>query len=137
MKTKNIIISGIVIIVLAAGYVWFFVYNKAHTDYATEESHYVGHADSLHQIASDNQVEFHQEFINKAVEIEGVVKEVGLTRFTLGSGMICALDSAYIQYMPKVGDTVMIKGRVVGTDEDILTADILCNLDQCIFINHQ
>jgi hypothetical protein len=137
MKVKNLLAIGLVIILAIVSYIWFFVYNKEHKDYAKADSHYVGHADSLHQMASENQDKFQQEFINKAVEIEGVVKEVGLTRFTLGSGMICTLDSAYIEYMPKVGDTVMVKGRVVGTDEDILTADILCNLDQCIFINHQ
>ena len=137
MKIKNVLIASLVIIVIAATYGWFFVYNKAHVDYVEENAHYVGHADSLHEKAVADQAKFHQEYVNKAVEIEGVVKEVGITRFTLGNGMICALDTAFLEFMPKVGDTVMVKGRVVGTDEDILTAEILCTLDQCVFVSPQ
>lgn len=136
MKTRNILVIGATVIIAVAAYVWFFVYNKAHTDYQEEKAHFVGQADSLHLIAVEDQEKFHQDYVNKAVEIKGIVKEVGQSRFTLGNGMICTLDTAYLEFMPEVGDTVMVKGRVVGTDEDILTADILCNLDQCVFINH-
>jgi DNA replicative helicase MCM subunit Mcm2 (Cdc46/Mcm family) len=111
------------------------VYNKAHTDYAETEAYFAGQADSLLAIARQNPNDFQQNYINKAVEVEGVVNQVGSTRFTLGSGVICTLDSTYLKYMPAMADTVLVKGRVVGTDEDILTAEVLCTLDQCIIID--
>ena len=135
MKTRNLLVIGGSFVLILVGYIWFFVYNKPHIDYSEEKAEYVGHADSLHDEAVENQDKFHTDYVNKAVEVKGVVTEVGNTSFTIGTGMICTVDSAHIADMPLVGDTVTVKGRVVGTDEDILTAEIICTLDKCVFLN--
>ncbi len=137
MNIKKIIVAALVIGSLLAAYIWFFVYNKPHVDYQETDAAYVGHADSLHAEAVQNPTDFTENYVNEAVEIEGTVVEVGTSAFRLGNGMICTIDTNYREFLPTVGEVVTVKGRVVGTDEDILTAEIICNLDRCVVVSKQ
>lgn len=124
-----------ILLILATGiglYVWFFVYNKAHTNYQQATAVFVGQADEL--LAKTSQSNFLETYLNQAVEVSGSVTEQGSTGFTLGSGLICTLDSSQVRALPNLGDVVTIKGRLVGVDEDILTGETICNLDQCVLL---
>lgn len=134
MNTKKIILAALISAFLIGAYVWFFVYNKAHTNFQEEESAFIGLADELRSKALDDENTFKTAFLNKAVEIKGVVTESGSNTFTLGSGIICTLDPSIDQKTPEMGAEVKVKGRLVGTDEDLLTMELICNLDQCVII---
>lgn len=134
MKTKKILLALLLIGILAATYVWFFVYNKSHVNFQEKTAAFSGQADDLHQQAIADAAAFLEKYRNQAVEVEGLVTEAGTQSFTLGSGIICNVDAAKTQNLPSVGENVMVKGRVVGTDEDLITAEIICNLDQCVIV---
>ncbi len=135
MKAKKIIGALAILGVLAGAYVWFFVYNKDHVNYQEEAAVFSGEADLLRDQAQQNTASFTEKFLNQAIEVQGTVQETGTTFFTLGSGVICNVDESQLKKMPKIGDEISVKGRLVGTDEDILTGEIICNLDQCVIIN--
>ena len=135
MSIKKIVIGIIILGILAAGYIWFFVYNKAHVDYQDSDAVFIGYADSLHQEAVEDGSTFVENYVNEAVEVEGTVVEVGHSSFKIGNGMICTVDTAFREYLPEIGDFVTVKGRVVGADEDILTSEIICKLDQCVILS--
>lgn len=136
MKTKKILLALTIVSILAATYVWFFVYNKSHVDFQEEDAAFTGQADELHQQAIADAVTFLEKYRNKAVQVEGVVTEAGSQGFTLNNGIICNLEASSTQNVPTVGEKIMVKGRVVGTDEDLITAEIICNLDQCVIVAH-
>lgn len=135
MNFKKILVILLAISFLAGAYVWFFVYNKSHTDFQRADSAFVGEANSLLEKAVQDNGAFMEAYMNQAVEVTGEVGEVGTQSFTLGTGMICTLDPNLGQILPSSGAVVKVKGRVVGIDEDILTGDIICNLDNCTFID--
>ena len=135
MRTKNIVIGIITMGILIAVYMWFFVYNKAHVDYQASDALFIGQAEVLHDQAVADAAVFKETYVNQAVEVEGKVSEVGSSSFTLKPGLICTLDTNYLEDLPNTGDLVNVKGRVVGTDEDILTSEIICILDQCVILS--
>jgi hypothetical protein len=134
MNAKKILISVLVLGLLAGAYIWFFVYNKAHKDYQEAESAFVGDANALLSQATENSASFIDTYMNQAVEVEGIVGDVGTQSFTLGSGLICTLDPNVEQELPGSGEIIKLKGRVVGIEDDLLTGDLLCNLDQCVIL---
>ena len=136
MNTKKIVLILLTIILLGGAYVWFFVYNKAHTDFQKADAAFMGEANSLLEKALQDNGAFMEAYMNQAVELSGVVGEVGTQSFTLGNGVICTLDPNVEQSLPNSGDQVKLKGRVVGTEDDILTGDLVCNVDQCVIITN-
>lgn len=131
---KKIVAIVAVLAALIAGYVWFFVYNKAHVDYTEAEAAFTGNADALlTEILADESL-FQEKYVNQAVEVSGVVSEVGSSSFKLGSGFICTVDETKVLEMPESGSSATVKGRIVGLDEDILTGEKLCTLDQCTLV---
>ena len=134
MNRKKIVYGLAILGILAAGYVWFFVYNKAHVNYQESDAVFTGQAEALHNKAIANVAEFTQTFVNQAVEVDGLVSEVGTSSFTLDAGLICTLDTNHVDELPTIGQNVTVKGRVVGVDEDILTEETICTLDQCVII---
>lgn len=134
MNGKKLVYGIIIIGILAAGYVWFFVYNKAHVNYQESKAVFIGQAEVLHNKAVANSTEFTETYVNQAVEVDGVVSEVGTSSFTLDARLICTLDTNHADDLPNIGQSVTVKGRVVGVDEDILTEETICTLDQCVII---
>jgi len=134
MNTKKIILILLAVILLGGAYAWFFVYNKPHTDFQAEDAAFIGLADELHAKALENENLFNEAFLNEAVEVEGVITEAGTNSFTLSNGIVCTLDPNIEQNIPEFGQDVKVKGRVVGTEDDILTGELICNLDQCVII---
>lgn len=133
MKSRNILVIGGAFIIVVAAYIWFFVYNKAHTDYATEEASYTGTAIAFHDSLTVNQELFMTRYINTAVILEGTVTESGNSSFVLNDAFVCAIDSAFIDKIPKNGESIKTKGRVVGVEDDIL-GNLICRIDQCVLL---
>ena len=123
----------IIISILLGGGIGF-LYNKPHIDYQQSNSVFVGHGNEFLEKARADEAGFSAEFLNKAVELEGIVTEAGSLNFTLDQGLICTLDPTIDQAIPNIGDLVKVKGRMVGKEEDILTMETICNLDQCVII---
>ena len=134
MKFKGFLVAALVLVVIGAALVWFFVYNKSHVNYATKDAAFVGAADSLYTIIQADQEAFKKKYINTAIVVEGSVVETNKNNVILNSGLHCHLDSSVINNLPQVNSQLSVKGRVVGISEDILTGDLICNLDQCVIL---
>lgn len=133
MKSRNILVIGGTLVLATAAYVWFFIYNKAHTDYSAEETSFNGAAVALHDSLSANQEKFKTTYINTAVILEGIVTESGAHSFVLDDVFICALDSTFMDQIPEPGETIKTKGRVVGVEDDIL-GNLICRIDKCVIL---
>ncbi len=134
MKFKGFLVAALVLVVIGVSLVWFFVYNKSHLNYATEDAAFVGTTDSLYTIIETDQEAFRKKYINTAIVVEGSVLETNKFNVILNLGFHCHLDSSVINTLPQVNSEVSVKGRVVGITEDILTGDLICNLDQCVIL---
>jgi len=132
MKGKNIIIGGIIIALLAATYVWFFVYNKAHVDYQKSQAVFSGSNDEFYVAALEDITSFNEKHLNKAIEITGSVDEIEGATVIFSPGIFCRLAEDATA-MPAIGDYITIKGRYVGNDEDLITEELMLKLDQCVF----
>ncbi len=130
MKTKKIILGLIIVGLISAIYVWFFVYNKAHTDYQKASAVYSGDAVTFYADAQGNLEEFNTKYLNKAVEITGTVKNIEGGSYILEPYLNCRLaDNA--TFTPNAGDAVQLKGRYVGSDNDLLSDELVIILDNC------
>lgn len=130
MKTKNIFIAGLVIVILAISYIWFFVYNKSHTDYQNVEAVYKGDASGFYTEATSGV--FTEKYLNQAVEVTGDIAQVeSESMLILEPGIICQADSTQSFDGLRKKQSITIKGRAVGTDEDLLTGDLFIRFDNC------
>lgn len=131
-RTNGLLIAGIGAILVSA-YLWFFVYNKAHVDYSEEKASYTGSSAEFNEILSANQADFSEKYTNTAVILEGRVTESATQSFILDDVFLCTVDSTFAAPLPQLGESLKVKGRVVGIEDDIL-GNVLCRLDQCIRI---
>jgi hypothetical protein len=77
MKKILIIIAALIIIGGVAGwYVYTYIYNKPHTDYAAAEATVILKAKRLYTDYSTNPEFADEKFLDKVVEIEGVISDV-------------------------------------------------------------
>lgn len=129
---KRFILIALILAAVVGTYVWFFVYNKSHTNYQEETAAFVGTAIELNTKARENPTAFMEEYRNQAVEISGVVQESANSSYILETGVSCAVAEGNENDIPTTGENVTVKGRVVGTEEDILTGDVNAKLDQCV-----
>lgn len=128
MNGKNIFIAGIVMVLIIASYLWFFVYNKAHVDYEKEKPAISGTPDEIYGLALEDIDVFNKNFLNKAVEVEGSVEQVEGSTLIFSPGLFLRMADENNAVM---GDLLKIKGRYVGSEEDILTGELILHFDQC------
>ena len=76
MNLKTILLIALVIIALAGAYVWFFVYNKKHTNIENEKAHYKVTDIELVKEFEANFDSAHKKYNNKVIEITGTVARV-------------------------------------------------------------
>lgn len=73
---KRIIIA-LFIGLVAAGGIFYFVYNKPHRDVASEKPEYVLTADELFDEYEADEVAANTKFLDKTVEVTGTISELG------------------------------------------------------------
>ena len=130
--TKRIKKIGIVIAVLVVtGYFAFpivkdyMVNNLGKRDVKSEEAAFTVKTKDIVAEYTKNEAEANKKYINKPVAVSGVVTSVNGKEVILDEIGICNFLVADASV--KVGQTITVKGRVVGYD-DLMES---INLDQC------
>lgn len=126
MKNK-IIFSGVLLIVVLV-----FTYNylyQDHRDIETEHAEYKTTPQNIKDEFNANALKSENKYLNKTIEISGLVTESNLKNITLNQTVFCLFDNNINLLLP-VNSKLKIKGRYIGYD-DLLEQ---VKLDQCSII---
>ena len=122
MKRKLTVL--LVLILLAfAGYKYIY---QDHRDIQKEQPEYVISSNFLANEFLQNSIEAEKKYLNKTIEINGVITEINITDITLNNSVFCQFVNT-INNTLKTNDNIIIKGRFIGYD-DLLEQ---VKLDQC------
>ncbi len=126
---KKILAIGLLVPVLVMGYVYVFVYNKSHTDYANTDPEFELKAETLYNSFTDSNDS--KKYLGKVIMISGVVSSVESTDSTAvvsinfeegmfgTQGVRCNMLSPYVLMKP--GTEILVKGLCSGyNDTDVL-----------------
>ncbi len=130
-KNKTLRI-GIIALILAA-LILVFGYNYIYQDHRNIESEQAAFSISAHDISiefSQNLQASEEKYLNKTVEVYGVVSELNDNDLTLNDNAFCAF-SAPITSSLEMNSEIRIKGRCIGYD-DLLEQ---VKLDQCTIVD--
>jgi len=126
MKKGILIILALVILGGVGAY--FYVFHKPHRDPSTEKATYQLSAEALADPFINNQAAANEKYIDKVVEVSGVVLEVEGTRIILDNAVSCTAANEETFAQIAEGDEVKVKGRVIGFDD--LFEEV--KMDNCI-----
>ncbi len=125
MKRKLIVL--LVLMLLAfAGYKYIY---QDHRDIQKEQSEYVINSNFLANEFSQNSIDSEKKYLNKTIEISGVITEINNSDITLNNSVFCQFNNT-INRTLNIKDTITIKGRCIGYD-DLLE---LVKIDQSAII---
>ena len=127
---KSKLLFVISIIILLSG---IFVYNYMYKDHRN-----INEEDALYTLESIDLIkEFSMDinasvtkYLDKTIEVKGLVTEKEKDNFTLGENIICYTDSVTLLQVLK-NKVVIVKGRSIGYDELL----DLIKIDQVSIIN--
>ena len=131
---KKILIPFLIITLIAAGaiYYYVFVYSiQNHRNIIKEEAIIVV-ADSLIQVYSDNEISANAKYLNKVLEIKGILIDTATNQqqaLTLTMGDKNSLSFVYVTlnslptFTFKLGDSVKVKGVCAGLLSDVVIND--------------
>ncbi len=122
-----------IIILLALLIAAFIGYNYIYQDHRDIESEAAEFSMPSSEIAlrfSEDATSAEQKFLNKTIEISGVISEMNSNDLTIDDKAFCQF-SGEIKEAIEVNSKIKIKGRVIGYD-DLLEQ---VKLDQCTIIN--
>lgn len=122
MKRKLIVLL-VLILLAVAGYKYIY---QDHRDIQKEQPVYVISSNFLANEFSQNSIEAEKKYLNKTIEINGVITEINITDITLNNSVFCQFVNT-INNTLKTNDNIIIKGRFIGYD-DLLEQ---VKLDQC------
>ena len=109
-------------------------YTYIYQDHRTIENEKVEFVVSSQEIASqfsENVTTSEQKYLNKTIEISGLITEISINNITLDDKVFCQFSEA-TTISVKNKSQIKIKGRVIGYD-DLLEQ---IKLDQCTIINN-
>jgi len=126
---KKFKILAILLVVLIIG---FFSYNYVMTgggrDLEKEKSEFSVSGVQIFEDFSTNSESASKKYLNKAVEIRGIVTTVNQNVITLDGKVSCQLQ---VMSNVKLNTNVIVKGRVTGFDD--LVEEV--KLDQCLIVD--
>lgn len=122
MKRKLIVLL-VLLLLAVAGYKYLY---QDHRDIQKEQPEYVISSNFLANEFSQNSIEAEKKYLNKTIEINGVITEINITDITLNNSVFCQFVNT-INNTLKTNDNIIIKGRFIGYD-DLLEQ---VKLDQC------
>jgi len=135
-RRKLIILAGALLCLIAAG-TGYYLYNKPRTSAA--ESHTDKHisAQQLYEEFSSNEQQANSNYVNKVVEVKGTVTDIQKTGASISvllagqgnGGVNCSIAPGEEAQLPKIGESVLIKGLCTGMlmDVSIVDATIINN----------
>lgn len=118
-----------IILVLSAVGVYKYVY-KNHRDIANEAPSFTITSTNLIGEFSINPVDAESKYLNKTIEISGLVTNLSSNNLTINNQIFCLFPNT-IQKPPSTNSQIKIKGRFIGYDD--LLEEI--KLDQCTINN--
>lgn len=125
-KIKYFIIFVVVIVALLIG-AYQYVIKSGGRDLHSEKADFSILATTIIAEFSSNVDASSKKYIDKAIQIEGVVTEVSNKQILVEGQIVCQFD---VQPKVEVGQRIIIKGRFVGFDD--LMSEL--KLDQCYLI---
>ncbi len=125
MKRKWIII---LILILLAFVAYKYIYQD-HRDIQKEQAQFVVSSKAIANEFIENSMEAEKKYLNKTIEISGVITEITENDITLNNNVFCQFSSK-ITTLFTTKDSITIKGRCIGYD-DLLE---LVKIDQSTII---
>lgn len=136
MKTWKIIVLAIAVAgLIAALYVWFFVYNKPHRDYIVAEPDMELTAEQLYFDFIEDEQLAHETYNGKVLEIQGEltnveqVEDMVILNFVIDEGMFGGEGVRFTMFEPfhqealslEAGTMLTVKGFCTGfTGSDVI-----------------
>lgn len=96
---------------------YFYVFHKPHRDVAGESASLITPADALVNEFKLDLDAANAKYLDKVVEVKGLVSEEDSEHILLESGVYCVFLYGGEQPLIGAGVPVSLKGRVVGFDE--------------------
>jgi len=125
MKRKWIFILAFIILAFA-GYKYIY---QDHRNIQKEQAEFVVSSKVITNEFSLNPIDAEKKYLNKTIEISGIITEITKKDITLNNAVFCQFTSI-INSELNSKDTITIKGRFIGYD-DLLE---LIKIDQSIII---
>ena len=125
---KWIVILIIIIIAAIIGYNYIY---QDHRTIENESAEFVMSSAEIANLFSENAVSSEQKFLNKTIEVSGLISELNTNDITIEDKVFCQFSDDLKLSIDK-NSKVKIKGRVIGYD-DLLEQ---VKLDQCTLINN-
>lgn len=132
MKKKTItVLSTIAILIIVGAVIYNYMFNSKHRDVASEAASASLSAIILYEDFQKDEVTATTKYLDKVVEINGVISAVEDGGIVLSNQIQVGLDSTEV--IPKLteGLSIIVKGRCVGYDELLE----MVKLDQAVIIN--
>ena len=116
----------IIILTLIAIFVSYNYIYKDHRNIESEKAKFVMTSTEIVDIFSKNMVTAQQKFLNKTIEVSGLISEINTNDLTIDDKIFCQFSNNINTRIDKTKQ-IKIKGRVIGYD-DLLEQ---VKLDQC------
>ena len=127
---KKVFILVIILIVVGFG-VYKYMYH-GHRDIATEEASYTAKVQEVFGAFKANESAANTKYSNKTLVIKGKISEIDFdAKIITVDENLSATFTDKISEETKVGDSITIKGRLVGYDGDLLNQ---IQMDQCSIV---
>lgn len=124
---KWIIILVITVVVSIFGYNYIY---QDHRDIESEQAEFTMTSSEVNQLFSENSTSAEQKFLNKTIEVSGLITDINSNDITIDDSVFCQFSNNLETSLDK-NENIKIKGRVIGYD-DLLEQ---VKLDQCTIIN--
>lgn len=123
MKRNWIALIIVLIITTVIGYNYVY---QDHRDIESEQTEFTMSSVEINQLFSKNSVAAEQKFLNKTIEVFGLITDINSNDITIEDKIFCQFSNNLETSLNK-NEKVKIKGRVIGYD-DLLEQ---VKLDQC------
>lgn len=123
MKRNWIALIIVLIITTVIGYNYVY---QDHRDIENEQTEFSMSSVEINQLFSKNPTSAEQKFLNKTIEVSGLITDINSNDITIDDKVFCQFSNNLEPSLDK-NEKVKIKGRVIGYD-DLLEQ---VKLDQC------
>lgn len=121
---RRYLILIVIVVIAIIGYSYIY---KKHRNIETEEAQYSLTAKQIHSEFSSDSRDSQNKYLNKTIEILGLISEINETEITINDMVFCQFSEQLNHKELKLNSKISIKGRFIGYD-DLLE---LIKLDQC------
>ncbi len=125
---RNWIVLFLLIAFILIGYIYLY---QDHRNIQAEQPNFIVTSSFISSEFSNKLLESETKYLNKTIEVSGIISEINQNNLTLDDQVFCQLSET----MPlsiKINSEIKIKGRLIGYD-DLLEQ---VKLDQCFILNN-